>query len=212
MVESSDQGRQEGSGGGTGRDASLSVRRAGPADARAIAVISTLGWQRAYRGILPDEFLSGLKAEPRETAWRASLEAEPGDDAPVWVAERGGETIGFVSSGPTRDEDLPSGSIEVYAIYVLPDVWRAGAGRLLLETATRHARKRGATTLTLWVLEENEAARRFYEALGWRHDGGRQMFELRDVGAPELRYRLDLDAPAEAARHTQPAEPAEPVA
>jgi ribosomal protein S18 acetylase RimI-like enzyme len=46
----------------------------------------------------------------------------------------------------------------------------------------------GRDDITLWVLEDNDQARRFYEALGFKPDGTRK---IRDYGAPvaTVRYR-----------------------
>ncbi len=173
------------------------VRRATADDARAIAEIVVGGWQTAYRGILPDDFLAGLSVGAREVAWRMRLECEDdGSREPIWVAEVAGEAIGFVSCGSPRDEDWKSsrGQVgrlggEVYAIYVAPDGWRKGAGRALLETATSHLRACGSETLVLWVLEANTNGREFYEAMGWRPDGTRHLLDLGGFTVPEVRYR-----------------------
>jgi GNAT superfamily N-acetyltransferase len=172
------------------------VRRATANDARAIAEIVVWGWQTAYRGILPDDFLAGLSVGAREVAWRMRLECEDDGREPIWVAEVAGEAIGFVSCGSPRDEDWQSsqGQVgrlggEVYAIYVAPDEWHKGAGRALLETATSHLHARGAEILVLWVLEANTNGRAFYEAMGWRPDGTRQLLDLGGFTIPEVRYR-----------------------
>jgi GNAT superfamily N-acetyltransferase len=167
-----------------------SIRRATVADARAIAEIGVLGWQAAYRGLLPHDLLAGLSVGPREVAWRSMLESDPEGAAPAWVAESDSRVVGFLSGGPPRDEDVPLPAAEVYAIYVLPEAWRRGVGRALLTTAVEHWRARGATTLVLWVLEANARGRAFYEALGWRADGHRQMLTLGGSQVPEVRYRL----------------------
>jgi GNAT superfamily N-acetyltransferase len=178
---------ETGNGSKTGR---LVVRRATTADARAIAEIGVAGWATAYRGILPAEFLAGLSVAAREAAWQSMLANDEGDGAPAWIAERNRRVIGFVASGPPRDEDVPLPGAEVYAIYVLPDAWRSGAGRALLTTAVDHWRGRGAKTLVLWVLEANLAGRAFYEAMGWSDDGHRQEIDFGAFSAPEVRYRL----------------------
>ncbi len=167
----------------------LVIRRAGTADARAIAEITVSGWQAAYRGLMPQGFLDGLSVPAREVGWRNLLENE-GEGAASWIAERDGQVTGFVSSGLPRDDDLPADSAEVYAIYVAPAEWRRGAGRALLETATAEWRARGAATLALWVLEGNTRGRAFYEALGWRPDGSRRDLQLGGESVPEVRYRL----------------------
>jgi GNAT superfamily N-acetyltransferase len=171
----------------------LLIRRAMPADARAIAEIGVLSWQAAYRGIFPAGFLSGLSITAREIAWESMLdadEADEADDAPCWMAERDGTTIGYLASGPPRDEDVPLPAAEVYAIYVLPDEWRSGAGRALITTAVVHWQARGVEMLVLWALEANMAGRAFYEALGWRTDGTRQQIDLGGFRRPEIRYRF----------------------
>jgi GNAT superfamily N-acetyltransferase len=166
----------------------LTVRRATTADAHAIAAINVASWQAAYRGIMPDDFLDGMSTVAREAALETRLLRDDGDGAPVWVAERGGVTIGFVSSGPPRDEDVPLPAAEVYAIYVMPEEWRGGAGKALLAAAVDHWLERGAACLVLWVLEANSGGRAFYEAMGWRWDGHRQELDFGGFATPELRY------------------------
>jgi ribosomal protein S18 acetylase RimI-like enzyme len=170
--------------------ARFSLRRAVPDDARAIAEIGVAGWQSAYRGILPDDFLDGMRVEGRETAWRQMLAGDGDGGAPAWVAEQDGRVVGYVCSGPPRDDDVPLPATEIYAIYVSPETWRAGIGRALLSTAMAHWNAVTATTMVLWVFEENARARAFYEAMGWRSDGGRQQLELAGTSAIEVRYRL----------------------
>jgi GNAT superfamily N-acetyltransferase len=170
---------------------SLTVRRAAAADARAIAEINVAGWQAAYRGLMPEAFLESLSADQRELAWRARLEggADAGD--PAWVAELDGEPVGYLVSGPPRDEDAEPGAVEIYAVYVRPDVWRSGVGRRLIEVATAEWWRRGATSLLLWVLEGNTRARSFYEALGWTADGSTKTYDMGGFTTLEARYRLE---------------------
>ena len=150
------------------------------------------GWQEAYRDILPRDFLAGLHVDAREIAWRSMLESDEQEAAPAWVAERAGVVVGFVATGPPRDEDVPVPGAEIYAIYVLPESWRGGAGTALLATAVDHWRALGATTLVLWVLEANARGRSFYEALGWSPDGAGQQIDFGGFSAPEVRYRFTV--------------------
>jgi GNAT superfamily N-acetyltransferase len=168
----------------------LSIRRATVADARTIADIVVRGWQAAYRGLMPADFLGGLSVTSREVAWRSMLEGDVDGLTPAWIAERDCRAVGFVSGGPPRDDDVPLPAAELYALYVLPEAWRRGVGRSLLTTAVEHLRTRGAATLTLWVLEDNRPGRAFYEAMGWRPDGARQSLEVAGLSVTEIRYRL----------------------
>lgn len=171
---------------------STTIRDATAADARAIAELTVAGWRAAYRQILPDDYLDGLSVDARETGWRAFLEASDGAGTAAWIAMRDGRAVGFASGGPPRDDDAPPDAREVFAIYVDPRAWRTGAGRLLLGRAADWAAQQGARQMLLWVLERNDPARAFYEAMGWRPDGGRQLIELHEASAVEVRYRIDL--------------------
>jgi ribosomal protein S18 acetylase RimI-like enzyme len=168
----------------------MRIRQATTSDAHGIAEIVVRGWQTAYRAILPDDFLAGLSVGAREVAWRMRLESSADAGDSIWVAEVAGAAIGFVSCGPPRDKHLPSRAAEIYAIYVDPTSWRRGAGRALLQTATTHLRSLGTEILVLWVLEENAAGRAFYEAMGWRPDGARQLLDFGGFMVPEVRYGL----------------------
>jgi GNAT superfamily N-acetyltransferase len=169
----------------------LVVRRAVVGDARSIAEIGVLSWQAAYRGLLPDDFLSGLSVEARAVAWDMLLDGAADLASPAWVAERDGHVVGYVSTGPPRDEDVPLPAAEVYAIYVLPAAWHGGVGGALMQRAVAAWRSRQIERLVLWVLEGNSHARRFYEAMGWVPDGGLQEIDLGGIAPREVRYRLE---------------------
>ncbi|KRF23226.1 MULTISPECIES: hypothetical protein [unclassified Phycicoccus] len=47
---------------------------------------------------------------------------------------------------------------------------------------------------TLWVLDGNQRARRFYEHHGWRSDGAAKVDWCGDVRLDEVRYRHSLAA------------------
>jgi GNAT superfamily N-acetyltransferase len=159
------------------------VRAATGADAEQIARVQERGWQVAYRHVFPAAELrrGGFIQASR---WRDRLDHPP----PGWstfVAERDGLVVGFTSVGPSRDE---RGLGELYAIYVDPDEWSTGAGRALIERAEEQLRG-DYEEVTLWVLEQNPRARRFYEHAGWAEDGERKAEARWGVRAPEVRYR-----------------------
>ncbi|MGE5290757.1 MAG: GNAT family N-acetyltransferase, partial [Micromonosporaceae bacterium] len=76
----------------------------------------------------------------------------------------------------------------VCACYVLPRWWGTGIGGKLLAHATGSLEAAGRADITLWVLEENYRARRFYESRGFQPDGKQKIL---DLGAPvaEVRYQ-----------------------
>ncbi len=160
----------------------VSLEPAGPGDAEGIARVHTKSWQHAYRGIFSDEYLDNLDWRARLSLWEGVIAAARPDQV-LMVARSGGAVVGFATAGPARDEDLPSGARELYAIYLDPEHWSRGIGSGLLHAVT------GRHETYLWVLEANQRARRFYEAHGFRPDGARVTTERGGVPAPELRYQ-----------------------
>jgi GNAT superfamily N-acetyltransferase len=160
----------------------MEIRKATGADADGIARVQERGWQIAYADIFPvPELARGGFIQPGR--WRERLDVPP----PGWstfVAVEDG-VVGFVSVGPSRDEQ---GTGELYAIYVHPEQWSTGAGRALMLRAEEQLRTEYGEA-TLWVLEQNSRARRFYERAGWSPDGARKQEERWGVSAPEVRYR-----------------------
>jgi GNAT superfamily N-acetyltransferase len=162
----------------------VTVRRARPADARAIADVHVRTWQAAYRHAFPAEILDNLSVDERETPWRQRLE----EGYVVWVAETERRIVGFAAAGPSRT-DADAG--ELYAMYVLPEAWGSPAASELMVAAKAWFAEEGFATAMLWVLADNPRARRFYEREGWRAEGTR-IDTVRGMDVEEALYRLAL--------------------
>lgn len=166
------------------------VREARVSDARRIAEIHADAWKCVYRGMLPDRVLDSLSVERGERNWEAKL--TDGTDE-VLVVEREGRVIGFAAFGARRDDDADDRTGEIYAIYLEPGEWRAGYGSALAKAAMTSLQERGFSEVTLWVLEANQAARRFYEAMRFEVDGATKVDRRRDgTELHEVRYRVSL--------------------
>ena len=150
-------------------------------------------WQRAYRGIVPDAYLDALNAEERIERWRGELSGPLRSRGSVLVAvsdHDDADVLGFVSTGPTRDEDIEAaGHHEVYAIYVATTWWGRRIGTSLMGSAVASVPRPGQA-LVLWVLAGNERGRRFYERFGFRADGATKTVDIGGRALDELRYRL----------------------
>lgn len=163
------------------------ARRATPEDSKRIAEIQVEGWQAAYRGIIPDDYLDSLDSEKRSSIWNQLIGDECGE---VCVAVTDNAVTGFCHLIPSRDADS-EGAFEIAAIYVDPKAWRQGYGSSLCEVALQSAFLHGSPWVTLWVLAENHLGRRFYEAMGFFPDGVTKSEELRGLTLEEVRYRID---------------------
>jgi GNAT superfamily N-acetyltransferase len=167
------------------------VRLATAADVQQIAELQVEAWQEAYRGLLPAAFLSQQDPQQRAQQWASSL---GNASYSLLVAVSGVRVYGFCALTPSRDPDPEPNTGEVAAIYVHPLAWRKGYGRGLLEAAVRIAREKGYVRITLWVLDTNDMARRFYEANGFRVDGHTKNEPVQGGSLPHVRYVRDVPA------------------
>ncbi|MEP6696624.1 MAG: GNAT family N-acetyltransferase [Pseudonocardiales bacterium] len=168
----------------------VSVRPGSEADLPAVARIWVDGWQVGYADIVPQPALDSLDPAQRR---RQLLDraADPADDSELLVATEGDAVAGFAVIGPWRGADgAPSGdgAGEIRAIYVAPSRWGRGVGRALMDRAVTRLDALGFAEQRLWVLADNDRARRFYESVGWQFDGNRQDYEIGGDTLPEVRY------------------------
>lgn len=173
----------------------MSIRSAVEDDAYAIARVQIMAWRQAYAGMMPQAFLDHMDSVRRVTSWRRAL-SSPGAGVTDVVLDPAGEIIGFFVYGPSRDADAAVATGELVAINLLPAHWRQGLGRRMMARLFAAAAERRWQAMTLWVLEANLQARRFYEAHGFQADGASQV-DANLTGAPLhlLRYRRLLPLP-----------------
>jgi len=90
----------------------------------------------------------------------------------------------------------PSSVWEIYNLHVTPVRRGGGIGSRLFAAAVTLGRERRARDLTLWVVDRNVDARRFYEHKGMIPDGAHQVHTVGPGAAlAEVRYRLQLTRP-----------------
>jgi ribosomal protein S18 acetylase RimI-like enzyme len=167
----------------------MACRRPKLADSSAIAETHVFAWQHAYAGIMPSGYLNSLAVSSSEARWAQLLRS---DEVHVLVVERTGIVCGFSRYGASRDSDAHSDTGEIYAINIHPNHWREGLGSALLSASLTDLEDIGFCRATLWVLESNDGARRFYEARGWRYHGAQKLDA--PPGCPELPHvRYDIE-------------------
>jgi GNAT superfamily N-acetyltransferase len=146
--------------GGAGE---IGIRRAGTADASAVAEVFLASFHATYAFPL-------AHTDDEVRAWvRDDLIATQ----ETWVATDGGEVVALLALTPGWVEQL----------YVRPDRLGRGIGRRLLD----HAKERAPGGLRLFTFQVNDRARRFYERNGfvaeWLGDGS-----ANEEGQPDVRY------------------------
>lgn len=173
------------------------IRTATRADADSITDVQVASWREGYAHVFPESVLYADDFESTRRKFWNGWRFAPGHRLAVAVraAEDGAETVvGFSSFGPERERARGfTGRGEVWAFYLLPDVWGSGlATDLMVHTETR-LRAEGFHSAVLWVLKDNPRARAFYEKHGWELTGiGAEFDHYCEVSVPEVEYRKEL--------------------
>jgi DNA-binding MarR family transcriptional regulator/N-acetylglutamate synthase-like GNAT family acetyltransferase len=138
-------------------DGELTLRPLRPGDVgwiihrQAVLYTQEYGWDWTYEG-LASRILGAFVAEfdpAREDGW---------------VAERGGAIVGSIFLMKSDDPAVA----KLRLLYVEPSARGAGVGRRLVGTCIARARELGYRELTLWTNDILVAARRIYQAAGFR--------------------------------------------
>ena len=103
------------------------------------------------------------------------------EDAAIFVAERDGELAGYVyaSIEPHSWKELRDEAGFIHDLMIAEHGRRLGLATRLLDEAMDWIRSRGAPRVILWSADQNTAAQRLFEGVGFR----RTMVELtRELG------------------------------
>jgi GNAT superfamily N-acetyltransferase len=167
----------------------MQIRNARPVDAFDVAMVHVTAWQVAYRGILSDEYLEGLRAEDRALKYDFSC-ADPMKPHTI-VGIDDGRVAGFATTCAARDCDLKDAG-ELTALYVDPRCWGRGVGASLITAARLRLKNLGFQKACLWLLDGNARGGRFYQKDGWAPDGCKRIDTIWGITVNETRYQRDI--------------------
>ena len=190
------------------------IKAGSAAHAAQIAAVQRETWFAAYEGIIAPEVIdrvtvpddgARVRQSFRTRPWQRMLvavDSGPGNPGPGDPGAGG--VVGYASFGPETDvlnapwphpltADGEGGRVaELYALYVRPAWWSTGTGRALMEKVLARSAAAGYRSITLWVLRDNQRARRFYERAGFAPDGATNVLTGLG-GVHEVRYRRCLE-------------------
>jgi len=141
----------------------MKYREAKNTDVEQLATIHANSWRSTYRGLFSDEFLNNEVFEDRRSVWNERLN-KPSNNQLVLVAEENNKIIGFICA--YGNDDAQYGSL-IDNLHIKRSNKRNGIGTELMIKAGEWLQSRYPENgVYLWVMEENNPARVFYEKLG----------------------------------------------
>jgi ribosomal protein S18 acetylase RimI-like enzyme len=173
-----------------GTEAAVEIRQAGPDDWAALRQVRLAALAEA-----PYAFGSTLDTEidRPERHWRARIAGWP-----QFIAWAGAEPVGIAAgfAEPADDDDCDQagarGNWHLVSMWVSPQARGSGTADDLVAAVSTRARADGARRLTLWVTDVNTRARAFYQRMGFRSTGRRQLVRPNEPDHWEQELALDL--------------------
>lgn len=169
----------------------------------AMSLIHALGWRDTYVGYVPADYMAREITDDRWVKFfRADYESGRCHGLLLYRDEK---PVACINYGPARVENLNAGSIcmfdsrgyegwgEIVSFYTHPEERGKGYGGLLFEEAVHRLKEAGHPSAFVFVLRENEKARRFYAAHGFNWDGTHADIPFPpDTVCVDLRYAKEL--------------------
>lgn len=147
----------------------------------AMSLIHALGWRDTYKGYVPDEYMAKEITDDRwVSVFRKNFETGICHGLLLYSNNL---PVACINYCPARKSNYNTGDIctfdnagyedwgEIASFYTHPAKRGKGYGGLLFEEALRRLKAAGYQNAFVFVLRENEKARRFYSTHGFVWDG-----------------------------------------
>lgn len=192
------------------------IRLATIKDVKSLSSIHAKTWKTAYIDYISYEYLEGISEERWVLAFTKNIEENLYEVALYNVH---GKNTGCITYGKARGEvtcntgdncssdskeincKSDSGKncctsnlkdAEIISLYVLPEFWSSKQGYELIKFALDKLKSQGYGKCSLWVIEENERARHFYERVGFVCDSLKTTINLGGQDLTEIKYSIAL--------------------
>lgn len=166
---------------------------------RDMSLLHALGWRTAYRDCIPSDYLSREITDDRwVTVFRQNHEEGRYQGLLLYA---GKFPLCCATYGPARVDASAGNTIctfsspdlaywgELVSLYGHPDHWGKGYGSLVMDAVLARLKASGYPGCLLYVLQENDRARRFYEKHGFSWDGhSLEVVLLAGTTLTDLRY------------------------
>jgi len=169
---------------------SIVVRIPTPDDADPVGEAHASAWEEGYSALFAPEALVEAAAA-RRSLWSSIFADSTFDFESMFVAEKGGEVVGFSHFG-CNSESKSHG--EVFGFYAHPRVWGTGVATAMMQATLAKLTYRSLRPVVVWTHAGAARARAFYEKSGFALTGRDRIETLFPMGleAPEVEYSLSI--------------------
>lgn len=140
----------------------IAYREATAEDCYAIAELKGIVWNTTYKGIYPDEALTGYDVKKNEQILQSIVN---NSEIEIYVATDNDRIVGFMTCGkpykPFRHYEQ-----EVGLLYILKEYQKQGIGKGFFEIARKQVKEAGYSEFMVAVNSQNTNAIQFYLAMG----------------------------------------------
>jgi ribosomal protein S18 acetylase RimI-like enzyme len=163
----------------------IDIRPADMRDAADVAQVHDNSWLSTYRGIIPQANLERMIVRRGPIWWQRAIRR----GVKILVLDFDGVIAGYATVGKNRAQTLPFDG-EIFELYLEPEFQGVGLGTRLFINARDELARLGMNTSVVWVLDDNEAAIRFYENAGGRRVS-KSLEAFGDVKLPKSAFAWD---------------------
>ena len=170
---------------------------------RDMSRLHALGWRAAYRDSIPADYMA---REITDERWVPVFRQNYGEGRYHGLLLYDGEQpLCCATYGPARVDQSAGDTVcdfsspdlaawgELISLYGRPDRWGQGHGSIVMKEVLRRLGAAGYPGCFLYVLRENDRARRFYEKHGFAWDGTEEHIPFpHDMTCVDLRYTKQL--------------------
>ncbi|MBV8682599.1 MAG: GNAT family N-acetyltransferase [Caulobacteraceae bacterium] len=149
----------------------VTIKRADVCDVATLAQLGARTFADTFGHLYPEADLAAFLEENHRPEAVAALIADPRHAA--WLAEKGGEAIGYVLVGPCGlpHPEVTDACGELKRIYLLKDRQGDGVGARLMETGLAWLESEGRRPIWIGVWSQNHGAQRLYARAGFAKVG-----------------------------------------
>lgn len=142
----------------------INIRKVKNGDEKILAYIQTESWKSAFNTILSKEDLEKYTNIDKAIEMYNKLLSENIGNGYILSINDVPHCIAYWDKA--RDEEM-KGYSEIICIHSLFSNWGKGYGSMMMEYILREIKTAGFNKVMLWVFEENNRARKFYENHGF---------------------------------------------